>query len=134
MRSVEKLLGMKQEEATKCRETLRGRPRAVTSKDGLRSMRGSLAHAEESRSRSESPYDLQRAATVLKGRHGLRGRGSHVDDAKETIRDVSTISSPSITSGSKRRSWGSPMRLLERVKTKKNWGLTSPSNGRLVGE
>lgn len=125
---------MKHEKATKSRETLRGRPRAVTSKDGLRSMRGSLAHAEVSRSRTESPYDLQRAATVLKGRHELHGRESHVDDAKERALDIGTISSPSITSGCKRRSWGSPMRLLERVKTKKSWGLTSPSKGNLAGE
>lgn len=122
---------MKIEEATKSRETLRGRPREVTPKDDLRSMRGSLVHDEESHLRSKSPYDMQRATTLPKR---LGGRESHIEDASERARDVSTVSSPSIANGGKRRSWGSPMRLLERVKTKRSWGLTSPSRANLVGE
>ncbi|KAK5939735.1 hypothetical protein PMZ80_008117 [Knufia obscura] len=123
-------------EAMKSRETLRGRATEVMSVDS-RSMRGSLAHADVED--GENAYERQRAVSsgmghVTSTSRSDRGQVLHEENSRVRTRDVSVDSSPSIfsASGEKRKSWGSPKRLLERMKTRGSWGLTSPSKGNLV--
>ena len=143
---MERLLGMRCEEAMISRETIRGTPKRVASgRNFTKSSTGSLAHVEEGPWASVSSFAALGSplspqvpgGTVRKASYeekrtepdGVHGRGSYVDRERERSREpsLSLSSSQSIVSGgSKRRSWGSPKRFLERVKTKKGRGSMSP--------
>jgi len=127
-------------EASGSRETLRGRPLEVRVEEDLRSMRGSFADADSDvedikwHRRKESTYERQKAASIqrkedLAASSPTTSSDTYIDPerAREGVRtrDVSLSSSPSLASGGKRKSWGSPRRLLERVKTR-TWASTSP--------
>ncbi len=137
---MERMLGVASPETGDCIQISRGKPKEVTSKDDMKSTRGSFADLQEGQGhrRGESAYDRQRATSIQQDKAfdvapPPRGRETAVEQEKERIRDVSLSSSPSVASGGKRKSWGSPRRFLERMKTKQSWGLTTRV-GRAWGE